>query len=151
MKITTVQAAIGSVVGLLSTQALATLHHRHQHLHHQKLSHTHTISSSSYNEKYNERNATELRKRGSKACQFPTDKGLVAVTPDGKNGGWAMAPDQECVGGTWCPIACPPGQVMNQWKPDTTYSFPESTVSSYPAVSEGRIINFGLVRGALLQ
>ena len=136
MKITTIQAALGSAL-LLSTQAGATLHHRHQHLH-QKLSHAH-ISASRYNDNYSERNATELRKRGGKSCAFPKSDGLVEVTPGGKNAGWAMAPDQECVSGTWCPIACPSGKVMNQWKPDTTYSFPDSTVSVDPGPS-GRLL-----------
>lgn len=142
MKITTIQAAVGSALAF-STQAVATLHHRHQHLHHhQKLSHSHDSASlvSSYNERYSARNTTELRKRGGKTCEFPSDKGLVAVTPGEMNGGWAMAPDQECTSGTWCPIACPPGKVMNQWKPDTSYAFPESTVS----------INLGWWRGSLL-
>ncbi|RYP05629.1 hypothetical protein DL765_009778 [Monosporascus sp. GIB2] len=124
MKITSLQAAMGSAVVLLSTPIVATVQHRHRHLH-QKLAHAH--SSSSYNEKYSARNISELEKRGNRACPFPKDKGLVAVTPGAKNAGWAMAPDQECVEGTWCPIACPPGQVMNQWKPQTTYAFPEST------------------------
>ncbi|RYP75711.1 hypothetical protein DL771_002198 [Monosporascus sp. 5C6A] len=124
MKITSIRVAIGSAVVLLSTPTIATVQHRHQHLH-QKLAHAH--GSSGYNEKYSARNISALEKRGNKACPFPTDKGLVAVTPGAKNAGWAMAPDQECVEGTWCPIACPPGQVMNQWKPQTTYAFPEST------------------------
>ncbi|RYP30383.1 hypothetical protein DL767_006291 [Monosporascus sp. MG133] len=124
MKIASIQAALGSAVVLLSTPTVATVQHRHRHLH-QKLAHAH--SSSSYNQKYSARNTTELEKRSNKACPFPQDKGLVAVTPEAKNAGWAMAPDQECVEGTWCPIACPPGQVMNQWKPQTTYAFPEST------------------------
>ncbi|OTA57774.1 glycoside hydrolase family 132 protein, partial [Hypoxylon sp. EC38] len=72
-------------------------------------------------------------------CAFPTDKGLFAVTPDAMNGGWAMAPDQECVSGTWCPIACPPGQVMAQWKPGTTYAFPESTYGGVYCNDDGEI------------
>lgn len=35
-----------------------------------------------------------LAKRGQ--CQFPTDAGLVAVTPGDQNAGWAMSPDQPC-------------------------------------------------------
>ena len=139
MKITTIQAALGSAL-FLSTQAGATLHHRHQHLHHhhQKLAHAHA-SSSDYSDKYRERNATELRKRGGKSCAFPKTAGLVEVTPGEKNAGWAMAPDQECVSGTWCPIACPSGKVMNQWKPDTSYNFPDSTVSVCRGLRTGEI------------
>jgi hypothetical protein len=44
------------------------------------------------------------------------------------NNGFAMSPDEPCVDGTWCPIACKPGKVMAQWKPGTTYSYPESMV-----------------------
>ena len=62
-------------------------------------------------------------------CQFPTDAGLVAVTPGASNAGWAMSPDQCCEPGSYCPYACPPGQVMAQWDPDVTaYSYPQSMV-----------------------
>jgi hypothetical protein len=42
-------------------------------------------------------------------CQFPTDCGLVAVTPDQQNAGWAMSPNQPCLPGNYCPFACPSG------------------------------------------
>lgn len=72
------------------------------------------------------RNITSLFKRGN-TCQFPSDKGLVAVQKDGKNGGWAMHNDQSCTAGSWCPYACPPGQLMGQWDPDVkSYSYPGS-------------------------
>ncbi|CCH43412.1 putative secreted protein [Wickerhamomyces ciferrii] len=72
------------------------------------------------------KNVSSLFKRGS-SCKFPTDKGLVAVQKNGKNGGWAMHNDQECTSGSWCPYACPPGQLMGQWDPDVkTYSYPGS-------------------------
>lgn len=65
--------------------------------------------------------------RRSGTCQFPTDKGLVAVQQGGQNGGWAMHSDQSCTYGSWCPYACPPGQLMGQWDPDAkTYSYPQS-------------------------
>jgi Beta-glucosidase (SUN family) len=65
-------------------------------------------------------------------CQFPTDAGLVAVTPQEQNAGWAMSPDQPCVPDSYCPYACPPGQVMMQWDPDaTSYTYPKSMVSTY--------------------
>jgi hypothetical protein len=45
----------------------------------------------------------ELLKRSK--CEFPTDAGLVPVTPNEKNAGWAMSPDQACTLGvlvkTW--------------------------------------------------
>lgn len=37
-----------------------------------------------------------------------------------------MSPDQLCEGGGWCPFACPPGQVMAQWNPDSSYTYPSS-------------------------
>ena len=42
-------------------------------------------------------------------CQFPTTCGLVPVTPDQQNAGWAMSPDQPCLPGSYCPFACPSG------------------------------------------
>ncbi|KAF8253865.1 hypothetical protein K440DRAFT_592531 [Wilcoxina mikolae CBS 423.85] len=60
-------------------------------------------------------------------CKFPKDAGLVAVTPDAENAGWAMSPDQPCKPGNYCPYACPPGQLMAQWNPEATaYKYPES-------------------------
>lgn len=69
----------------------------------------------------------ELRKRGQ--CAFPTGAGLIAVTPGSANGGWAMSPDQPCRPGSYCPYACPSGQVSVQWDPKaTSYSYPQSMV-----------------------
>jgi len=46
-----------------------------------------------------------------------------------KNKGWAMSPDQECVPDSFCPYACPSGQVMAQWNPDAkNYPDPKSMV-----------------------
>ncbi|KAI0450690.1 beta-glucosidase-domain-containing protein [Xylaria acuta] len=140
MKTTTLQAAIGSAVLLLATQpCYADAQHQHQHQHqhrqlHQHHHHHHPAKRDNYhfgnatvNLRYGARRPEKLQARGGSKCEFPTTKGLFAVTPSDMNGGWALAPDQECVDGTWCPIACPSGQVMAQWKPDTTYTFPEST------------------------
>lgn len=69
-----------------------------------------------------------LVKRG--ACAFPTDAGLVAVTPGSSNGGWAFAPDQSCTIGRYCPYACPAGHVSMQWDPSVlSYVYPGSRVS----------------------
>lgn len=69
-----------------------------------------------------------IEKRGGQ-CQFPTDAGLVAVTPKAMNAGWAMSPDQPCMPDSYCPYACPPGQVMAQWDPKATaYTYPASMV-----------------------
>jgi hypothetical protein len=70
-------------------------------------------------------------------CEFPKDAGLVAVTPGEQNAGWALSPDQPCKPGMYCPYACPPGQLMNQWDPSaTTYSYPKSQVCSDSRVRE---------------
>lgn len=71
---------------------------------------------------------TDLEKRGGQ-CQFPTDAGLVAVTPNQQNAGWAMSPNQPCKPGNYCPYACPPGQVSMQWDPKAvSYAYPASMV-----------------------
>ncbi|KAJ2972394.1 hypothetical protein NUW58_g9193 [Xylaria curta] len=137
MKTTTLQAAIGSAILLVATQpCYVSAQHQHQHqhrqLHHQHHHHAskrdnYGPSNATSNPRYSSRRPEKLQARGGGKCEFPKSKGLFAVTPSAKNGGWALAPDQECVDGTWCPIACPSGQVMAQWKPDTTYAFPEST------------------------
>jgi hypothetical protein len=44
---------------------------------------------------------------------FPTDAGLVAVTPDQENAGWAMSPNQPCLPGNYCPFACPSGTFLS--------------------------------------
>ncbi|KAH9891507.1 beta-glucosidase-domain-containing protein [Xylariomycetidae sp. FL2044] len=140
MKVSAIQAAIGAAILFWSAQpCAATASHRHQLLHAEKR-HAPSHLSHQYNPRYEGRNTTELKARGSgKKCTFPEDKGLIAITPGAMNGGWAMAPDQECVSGTWCPIACPSGKVMNQWKPDTIYSFPESTYGGVYCNDDGEI------------
>ena len=73
-------------------------------------------------------NASLEKRQGQ--CVFPFDAGLVAVTPGSQNGGWAMSPNQPCTPGSYCPYACPPGQVSMQWDPSaTSYSYPKSMVS----------------------
>jgi Beta-glucosidase (SUN family) len=59
-----------------------------------------------------------LQKRGT--CAFPKNAGLVAITLDQQNGGWAMSPDQPCESGMYCPYACPSGSEMYQWDPSVT-------------------------------
>lgn len=98
--------------------ALERLHQHHRTAHASKAEEGHGI----------ELRAVEVEKRTGR-CQFPTDAGLVAVTPNDANGGWAMSPDQCCDPGNYCPYACPPGQVMAQWDPDaTSYTYPQSMV-----------------------
>ncbi|KAL1893375.1 hypothetical protein Cpir12675_004157 [Ceratocystis pirilliformis] len=67
----------------------------------------------------------KVAKRGGTKCKLPSDVGLYEV-PGGLNGGFALSPDQECTPGSYCPIACPSGQVMAQWDPDSSYVYPQS-------------------------
>jgi hypothetical protein len=91
-------------------------------------------------------------------CQFPTDCGLVPVTPNAQNAGWAMSPDQPCTPGNFCPYACPSGisyrvqylivgQVMAQWDPAaTSYVYPLNMVCSFVMdliVARWIILQFG--------
>jgi hypothetical protein len=48
-------------------------------------------------------------------CPFPTDCGLVPVTPEAQNAGWAMSPDQPCTPGNFCPYACPSGISLGKY------------------------------------
>lgn len=74
-------------------------------------------------------------------CAFPMDAGLVAVTPGSANAGWAMSPDQPCKPGSYCPYACPPGQVSMQWDPKaTSYTYPQSMVSSSSVHEQSTLI-----------
>ena len=120
--------AIGAIVALLpftyakhGNAHLNVLEHRHRHtrnLHPSVAEKGHVIKVQEM----------ELEKRTGQ-CEFPSDAGLVAVTPNDSNGGWAMSPDQCCEPGNYCPYACPPGQVMAQWDPDaTSYEYPMSMV-----------------------
>ncbi|OAP56553.1 hypothetical protein AYL99_09732 [Fonsecaea erecta] len=69
---------------------------------------------------------SNLEKRQGQ-CAFPTDAGLVPVSPGDENGGWAMSPNQQCTPGSYCPYACPAGQVSMQWDPSaTSYTYPQS-------------------------
>lgn len=73
-----------------------------------------------------------------KKCKFPKKEGLVSVYADGVNAGWAMSPDEACVPGKYCPYACPPGQLMNQWNPEAkTYLYPTSMDGGLYCNSDG--------------
>ncbi|TQV98705.1 hypothetical protein V2A60_007588 [Cordyceps javanica] len=121
MQLATLQAFVASAMFILAPGADASvLHrnvhqaHRHTHLHHE---HHRAVESPP--------SSVSLVKRST--CAFPTDDpDLVAVTPDQKNAGWAMSPDQSCEPGHYCPIACKEGMVMNQWEKESTYTYPSS-------------------------
>jgi hypothetical protein len=126
MRFATLQAAIGSASLLFSAQA-ASVHHSHQKAH----------------EQYGKRDAHNHRsgellgapKAARKvSCSLPDDPDLVHV-PGADNNGFAMSPDEPCEDGKWCPIACVAGKVMAQWKPNTTYAYPESMVGGQSSLS----------------
>lgn len=72
-------------------------------------------------------NTSEVRKRGS-GCSLPGDDGNLVRISDTRNDnqGFAMSPDQPCQDGMYCPFACKPGMLMNQWKDGTSFKPVES-------------------------
>lgn len=103
----------GTLVTLIASVGAARHGHSHHHARYEARS---------------DKNSTLQKKSGQ--CQFPTDVGLVPVTPNAGNAGWAMSPNQLCEPGNYCPYACPPGQVMMQWDPlAISYTYPLSMVS----------------------
>jgi hypothetical protein len=131
MKFTTLPGALVAALLLVAPATVAGKTHRH----HGRLAHIFdhprpSPEEASFFETSSSKAKRVAKKRGG-SCPFPTDDpNLVAVTPDEKNAGWAMSPDQECEPGNYCPFACKPGMVMNQWEPDSTYSYPSSMVGS---------------------
>lgn len=135
MKFTDMKATVGAALVLLSLPAtfasrhhegvspLDVMHRRHSH----KRLHASPLAEVNGNIL---EGVSSVEKRGGQ-CQFPSDAGLVAVTPGSSNAGWALSPDQACEPGNFCPYACPPGQVSMQWNPlATAYTYPMSMVSS---------------------
>ncbi|KAJ1919056.1 hypothetical protein H4219_002210 [Mycoemilia scoparia] len=59
---------------------------------------------------------------GNGKCEFPWKEAngdnVILITPDKKNAGWAMSPDQSCEKNGWCPYACAPGYYSAQWDPN---------------------------------
>lgn len=129
MKFIDIQAVVIAVFALNTSVACA----KHGSGQHNVIKRSHRHHSSAHVSRAERGRGIELKnfkveKRTNK-CGFPTDAGLVPVTPNDANGGWAMSPDQCCEPGNYCPYACPPGQVMAQWDPDATaYSYPQSMV-----------------------
>jgi len=121
MKVTVLQAALGSALLLAAPDTVAAhlRGHRYAHSQYGKRTHGHGHKL----ELRDAGNQSELAKRG--VCSLPNDPTLVHV-PGAMNGGFAMAPDVSCSSGKYCPIACPPGMLMAQWKPGTSYSYPQS-------------------------
>ena len=130
MRFTTLQAAaIGSASLLFSAQPVsASLAHRHAHQHHAKRhGHIHSHPAGEVIE------APKVVARKA-PCSLPDHPDLVRV-PGADNHGFAMSPDEVCEDGKWCPLACVPGKLMAQWKPDTGYHYPESMVRAFCWVS----------------
>lgn len=124
MKLLDMQTAIGAAIAVLLLPCEAKRGFGLSHLDILEKRHSHKRAHASPRA---EESGEVLQKRGQ--CAFPTDAGLVAVTPNSMNAGWAMSPDQPCTPGSYCPYACPPGQVMAQWNPKaTSYSYPMSMV-----------------------
>jgi hypothetical protein len=132
MKFISIAATIGATLALQASGVAAKLSHLHpnnvldrRHRHHAREAQTSKAEAGPLELR---ESSVEVHKRGGQ-CQFPSDAGLVAVTPGAKNAGWAMSPDQPCVPGSYCPYACPPGQMMAQWDPSaTSYIYPQSMV-----------------------
>ncbi len=137
MKFASLQAALGSAL-LLSFAPPSLASHGHQLAHHHYGRRHGHGSVHAHLEKPRDVD-DKLVRRGT--CALPNDPTVVSV-PGAMNGGWAMAPDRSCTPNSYCPYACISGMVMNQWKPNTTYTFPESMVSTRLAL-EG--LGVGLV------
>jgi len=110
MKTVSVVAALLAVASLARAGSLEeTFPLRHRHLRRAVHKHAH-------------KRHTELpavKRQGQ--CQFPTDVGLVPVTPHQQNSGWAMSPDQPCMPGGYCPYACPPGTLNSILRHQLTF------------------------------
>ncbi|KXX83415.1 putative secreted beta-glucosidase adg3 [Madurella mycetomatis] len=119
MKFSILQAALGSASILFSTQVVSAGHgHGHRHAHDQYAKrHTHAHQRGGLP------GAPKAPRKAT--CSLPDHPDLVHV-PGADNNGFAMSPDEPCEDGKWCPIACVSGKVMAQWKPNTTYNYPES-------------------------
>lgn len=121
MKTMQLRTALGAAAILFPSLCFAKHGHSHnlEHLAYKRHNHNHLHVE----------HTQEAVERRAATCAFPTDAGLVPITPDMSNGGWAMSPDQQCLPGNFCPFACPSGQVMAQWNPAaTSYIYPLSMV-----------------------
>lgn len=128
MKIATLQAALGSALILLSAHtAIASNAHRRAHNHYGKR-HGHGHSHEVVDVIESPVAGRDLEERDVE-CPFPfDDPTVVPVSRNKKNKGWAIAPDRACTVGNYCPIACKPGMVMNQWEKGSSYVYPQSMV-----------------------
>ncbi|KAJ5131168.1 uncharacterized protein N7515_007207 [Penicillium bovifimosum] len=115
------QITSSGALALVALIGSAAAKHSHGHSHHHEI------------------RDVALEKKSGK-CQFPTDAGLVAITPNLDNAGWAMSPDEPCKPGNYCPYACPPGEVSMQWDPKaTSYTYPLSMRGGLYCDDDGNI------------
>ncbi|RKF66835.1 putative secreted beta-glucosidase adg3 [Golovinomyces cichoracearum] len=109
------------------------------HSHHNLLKLRNLNETDSNNEELPSKDYHGIKKETSK-CEFPSDAGLVAVTPKAKNAGWAMSPDEQCSPGSYCPYACPSGKVMAQWNPEAkAYTYPQSMDGGLYCDHDGKV------------
>lgn len=128
-------ALLGALAGVQARGGFDKLHRRsHTHHHRTPVLIDEFLSSAS-----NETEEIDLTKRSGQ-CAFPYGSLMVAVTPGSSNAGWAMSPDQPCTPGMYCPYACAPGYLMDQWDPSaTTYSYPQSMNGGLYCGTDGSI------------
>ncbi|KAI9801451.1 MAG: hypothetical protein M1833_002683 [Piccolia ochrophora] len=137
---TSINLVAVAAAGLSSFALLAEAKHGNVHLSSFERRHVHHHAMRmSRSENPLEEALSPVEKRSGK-CQFPSDAGLVAVTPDKQNAGWAMSPDQPCKPGNYCPYACPPGELMAQWDPKAIkYEYPMSMNGGLYCDNSGQI------------
>ena len=121
---------LSSTVGVVLLLQGSTVSAKHSHNVLDRRHRNHVRESKKHVENELDLRTTNIEARGGQ-CQFPTDAGLVAITPDQQNAGWAMSPNQPCLPNNYCPYACPSGQMMAQWNPQaTSYEYPQSMVGN---------------------
>ncbi|KAH6635173.1 hypothetical protein B0J18DRAFT_40035 [Chaetomium sp. MPI-SDFR-AT-0129] len=138
MRLATLQAAVGSAGLLLAAHPASANPNQHRHAHvdyarRHGHNHDHIHGSHSHQVEDLVAPAVDAVKTDDVSkivarkprCTLPDDPDLVYV-PGKDNNGFAMSPDQPCEDGSWCPLACVPGKMMAQWKPHTTYNYPDS-------------------------
>lgn len=108
-------------------EAQAHGHGAHQRAHAvRRLNHSHNHNLAE-NQILGRSSIVRRNSQGKALCSLPSHPDLVKV-PGAKNSGFAMSPDQECVEGSYCPIACKSGKVMAQWEPGSSFTYPSSMV-----------------------
>ena len=70
------------------------------------------------------------------SCALPNSGGIVSIAPNG----WALPSNNKCEPGSYCPYACPPGQLMAQWNPSaTSYEHPEDMAGGLYCNDDGTL------------